>query len=75
MVSARRFRDLQVSEGELTPVQLIEAPVRQTQAAELDGRPVPTVAELVEAEALWAEDDLRERPRSPDPPRAEACGV
>jgi DNA recombination protein RmuC len=62
MVSARRFRDLQVSEGELTPVQPIEAPVRQIQAPELEGRPVPDVAELVEADAaehLWAEDDLR----------------
>ena len=39
-----------------------EAPVRQIQAPELEGRPVPDVAELVEADAaehLWAEDDLR----------------
>jgi DNA recombination protein RmuC len=62
MVSARRFRDLQVSEGELAPVQAIEAPVRQIQAPELGGRPVPDVAELVEADAaqhLWSEDDVQ----------------
>ena len=35
MVSARRFRDLQVSEGELAPLQAVEAPVRQIQAQEL----------------------------------------
>ncbi|WP_372736128.1 DNA recombination protein RmuC [Nocardioides sp.] len=57
MVSARRFRDLQVSESELAPVQPIEAPVRQIQAPELSessqisGRPVPEVSELVEADA------------------------
>ena len=61
MVSARRFRDLQVSEGDLAPIQALEAPVRQAQAEELTGRPVPTVAELVEAEAdgLWSDDDAR----------------
>ena len=70
MVSARRFRDLQVSEGELTPVQPVDATVRQTQAPELMARPVPDVAELVEADAehsavqqggLWGEDDLRDQ--------------
>jgi DNA recombination protein RmuC len=61
MVSARRFRDLQVSEGDLAPIQALEAPVRQAQAEELTGRAVPSVAELVEAdvEALWSDDDLR----------------
>jgi DNA recombination protein RmuC len=60
MVSARRFRDLQVSESDLAPVQPVEAPVRQTQAPELMSRPVPDVAELVEADAdqhLWGEDE------------------
>jgi DNA recombination protein RmuC len=62
MVSARRFRDLQVSEGELAPIQPLEAPVRPTQAPELLARPVPDVAELVEdaAEALWSDDDFRQ---------------
>lgn len=61
MVSARRFRDLQVSESELAPIQQLEAPVRQAQAPELIERPVPSVAELVEADAeatLWGPDGL-----------------
>ncbi len=63
MVSARRFRDLRVSEGELTPVQPLEAPVRQVQVPELEGREVPSVTELVEADAegLWADGDLRDQ--------------
>lgn len=70
MVSARRFRDLQVSEGDLAPIQPLDAPVRQTQAPELGARPVPSVAELVEADversaldqgSLWGEEDLREQ--------------
>ncbi len=62
MVSARRFRDLQVSEVELAPAQPIEAPVRQLQAPELGGRPVPDIAELVEADAqqLWSDDERRQ---------------
>ena len=61
MVSARRFRDLQVSEGDLAPIQALEAPVRQAQAQELTGRPVPSVEELVEADAdgLWSDDAAR----------------
>jgi len=67
LVSARRFRDLQVSEGELAPVQPVEVTVRRSQAPELVSRPVPDVAELVEADAdhaavqqgrLWGEHDL-----------------
>jgi DNA recombination protein RmuC len=63
MVSARRFRDLQVSEGELSPLQPIEAPVRQVQTPELLGRPVPDVAELVQADAelLWSDDEVRKQ--------------
>lgn len=65
MVSARRFRDLQVSEGELAAPQAIEAPVRTIQDRELNQRPVPDVAELVETDAdqhqLWGEDSLREQ--------------
>jgi DNA recombination protein RmuC len=59
LVSARRFRDLQVSEGDLAPIEPVDAPVRQAQARELTARPVPTVAELVEADAegLWTDDD------------------
>ena len=60
LVTARRFRDLQVSETELAPVQRLDATVRETQAKELGSRPVPGVAELVEAdaEALWSDEDL-----------------
>ena len=68
MVSARRFRDLQVSEGELTPVQPIEAPVRQIQAPELVERAPgrPTIAELVEAgrrapSSSWSDDEDRKQ--------------
>jgi len=62
MVSARRFRDLQVSESDLAPIEAVDAPVRQPQAPELLSRPVPDVAELVEADAeqhLWSEEDGR----------------
>ena len=52
MVSARRFRDLQVSEGDLAPIQALEAPVRQAQAAGADRAAGPErSAELVEADA------------------------
>jgi DNA recombination protein RmuC len=62
LVSARRFRDLQVSEGDLAPIEPVDAPVRQAQARELMARPVPTVAELVEADAegLWTDDQPHE---------------
>ena len=60
LVTARRFRDLQVSETELAPVPRLDATVRETQAKELGSRPVPGVAELVEADAdaLWSDEDL-----------------
>jgi DNA recombination protein RmuC len=69
LVSARRFRDLQVSERELSSPERLEAPVRQIQAPELvdDATQVePMVGrsrrqEPPESEALWRTDpDLDE---------------
>jgi DNA recombination protein RmuC len=73
LVTARRFRDLSVTEKELPAPAQIETTIKQIQQPELvdDAAQVepmigmrrrdPSVAELVEAEAaegLWGEDDL-----------------
>jgi DNA recombination protein RmuC len=66
LVSARRFRDLQVSERELASPERLEAPVRQIQAPELVddatqvepmvGRRSRRTPEPPEAETLWRSD-------------------
>jgi DNA recombination protein RmuC len=66
LVSARRFRDLQVSEMELAPAERLDAPTRQIQAAELVedatqvepmvGRRTRRSSEPPELEALWRTD-------------------
>jgi DNA recombination protein RmuC len=63
LVTARKLRDLKVTEKELPVPPIVESSVRELQQPELTTRPVPSVAELVEADAdqqhqLWGEDDL-----------------
>jgi DNA recombination protein RmuC len=67
LVTARKLRDFKVTEKDLETPQAIDTAVRELQQPELTARPVPTVAELVEADAdhsalsqgsLWGEDDL-----------------
>ena len=62
MVTAAGSATCRSARESLAPIQALEAPVREAQAQELTGRPVPSVAELVEADAqaLWSDDDLRE---------------
>jgi DNA recombination protein RmuC len=60
LVSARRFRDLQVSERELDSPERLEAPVRQIQAPEL-------VDDAIQVEPMVG----RRSRRSPEPPEAE----
>jgi DNA recombination protein RmuC len=70
LVTARKLRDLKVTENDLAAPVTVDSSVRELQQPELLARPVPDVAELVEADAeqrqqleqgLWGEDDLREQ--------------
>ncbi|HEX5088434.1 MAG TPA: DNA recombination protein RmuC [Nocardioides sp.] len=82
-VSARRFRDLQVSERELSPPERLEAPVRQIQAPELVddatqveplvGRRTRRAPEPPEAETLWRSDPEVEELVEDDADRASTA--